>query len=142
MFRSSTSKADIDSRDTIEELTNQTRFSSEEPLFENPPFITSSSTAPVEPVQKKKFSPLLLLGGGVIGLVVILLVAVVVFSPKRQNTPVSVEPITQQAVENESTELTRRLSEVEADLKAADPVKVDLPFPPVSFSIYLDAPPR
>lgn len=127
-------------------LSNQTSFFEEELLVQTPP----SMPVEVDPdhaekliVKKKRQRQLILAGTGSVVVLLFLIAGVVLFMPETVRqlnvvpTPIA---IGQTPAE---TNLTRRLDELEADLRSADPIKVNAPFPPLNLTtIYLDAPPR
>lgn len=129
--------------DTVEtELRyNQTNFFNEELLEQSPP------TLPVEPdpfqaqkdaLRKKNKKLFILLGTAAVGVLCIGGAILLVLTPTPDTTLVVLpSPITV-SNSSEKSELTKRLDELEKDLKASDPIEVENPFPPVSFDLYLD----
>jgi len=130
--------------DTTEELTNQTLFSNQEPLLQG----GGSSSNPVEELtpeqiaaQKKKKKLFTLAGG--FGIVLLILVIVLAaLSPKRQLVKLQASPTPSPVTQANKTEMQARLDELNDDLTAADPSKLDLSIPPVDMNLTLDPIPR
>lgn len=129
-----------------EVLSNQTTFFEQELMEQTPPSLpveVDPNQAEKEIARKKK-KRMAILGGtaAVAGLLLVLALVVLVMPEVQQQLIISPSPIPfgQDPVE---TQLSKRLDEVEVDLMAADPIKLDAPFPPVNITtLYLDAPPR
>lgn len=127
-------------------LSNQTTFFEQELLEQTPPTMPveiDPDFAEKEVARKKRKRQLIL--GGTVGVVVLLffVAGVVLFMPEavpRLTATPSPIPFGQTPAE---TQLTRRLNELETDLRTADPIEIDTPFPPVNLTtLYLDVPPR
>lgn len=119
---------------------DQTRFATEEPLLEKPLVVESAVPAGEKPPLPSKKSKLKLALIGV-GLFIVLFAIILMII--RFLMPADQRPSTQELEEVEQgavvkTELERRVEEVRDELRAADPAKQDLPFPPVNMEIRLD----
>ncbi len=94
-------------------------------------------TTPKKAVRKP--SPLMLVGIVAIILIVIL-VAIVAAMPKKQGAlsviPTGVEPSSAPLV---PSAVQKSIDDVRNDVKQADPLSNDLPFPPVNFKLHLTA---
>jgi hypothetical protein len=129
-----------------EVLSNQTTFFEQELMEQTPPELpveVDPQQAEKDLVRKKRKRVAILAGTGSIVVLLLLLAVVVLVMPEAQRmitvapTPI---PFGQQKTESA---LTKRLDEVEADLKASDPITLDVPFPPVNMTtLYVDAPLR
>jgi hypothetical protein len=140
MFKKSSPAPVTDQMESTEELTNQTYFSEEEPLFEEPPALYAPpSAAPLPPKKKIPLFPIVL-----ICLSVVLIVSGLAMMSVKQ--VLSKKPSTQTEKTPGSTQeedaVRKRLAETESDLHNADPIKLELPFPPVERNLYLDQPAR
>ncbi len=127
-------------------LSNQTTFFEQEVMGETPaelPVDIDPDFAEKEIARKKRKRMVILAGTGSMAgllLIVALLVLIMPEAQQRLTATPSTIPFGQSQTD---TTLSRRLDELEADLRAADPVKLDAPFPPVNMTtLYLDAPPR
>src|SRR5476651_1302160 len=78
-------------------LSNQTQFSGEEPLFEEPPVFTDGKA--VAPQAKKKKSILPFIGLAVFGVFILLLGVLVMVAPRR--TTITQKPIVIQSNANQ-----------------------------------------
>lgn len=127
-------------------LSNQTTFFEQELMQQTPP------TLPVEidpqhaekEIARKKKKRLVIIGGtGTVAVLLILMAVVVLIVPEaQQRFAVTPTPIPFGETQTE-TVLSKRLDELEIDLKASDPITLDVPFPPLNMStLYLDPPPR
>ncbi len=128
--------------DQPEELTNQTQFGEEEPVFENPtlpeaPVMKSDAVPPTSKKiwQQKSFQ---LVGGGVI--VFLFLLTTIIASQPRQRIRQILQNTTQASPLPQASAFETRVQKVKADLQNADPTKVDLPFPPIERNIFIDQP--
>jgi|GEM_PF-1221255 len=127
-------------------LSNQTTFFEQEVMGESPaelPVDIDPNFAEKEIARKKRKRILILAGtGSIAGLLLVVALLVLIMPEAQQRLTATPSPIPFGQTPTE-TALSRRLDEVEADLRAADPVKLDAPFPPVNMTtLYLDAPPR
>lgn len=118
----------------LDVLTNQTTFAEEHPLYENdqPP----TEVLPTAPMSKRKK----MIIGGVVGVVLLVIVLAIASAllPKRQvvqTQPTGLQYTPPPVVDSA---LRHRVRELGINLNDADPVKVDLPFPPVGMEITLD----
>jgi hypothetical protein len=113
--------------------TNQTEFSSVEPLFEKPP--VDPATLVPKPAPKSHRVLMFVIGGVVV--VVLLIIVLVVLLSRRQMLPT----LLPQPTPTPSTQLDPLRQEVvnlRTELEAADPTKQELPFPPVDLDIFLE----
>lgn len=127
-------------------LSNQTTFFEQELMEQTPPELpveVDPQQAEKEMARKKRKRVAILAGTGVVATLLILLAVVVLIMPEAQRRiTITPSPIPFGQKPTEST-LSKRLDEVEVDLKASDPITLDVPFPPVNMAtLYLDAPPR
>lgn len=127
-------------------LSNQTTFFEQEVMGETPaelPVDIDPDFAEKEIARKKRKRMVILAGtGSMAGLLLIVALLVLIMPEAQQRLTATPSPIPFGQSQTETT-LSRRLDELEADLRAADPVKLDAPFPPVNMTtLYLDAPPR
>lgn len=129
-----------------EVLSNQTTFFESEVMQQAPP------TMPVEldpqhaekELLRKKRQRLMILAGTLVTVVLLFLTAVLILvAPEaRPRLDVVPSPIVLQR-DPQETILTQRLAELERDLRAADPIVVDVSFPPLNMTnLFLDRPPR
>jgi hypothetical protein len=81
------------------------------------------------------------LAGGV-GLFLLLVVVVAALMLRRAPRVVNNSDLKYSPPSAKTSELQQRVKELQADLDAADPAKVDLPFPPVDLELTLDPPKR
>lgn len=119
-------------------LTNQTQFSHDEPLFEEPPVFFDEKVIVTQPKSKKSIVPFLALG--VMGVFVLVLGVLILF--KSQHMTITQKPIIVQSNANQqqTDALNTHLNEIQSDFQNADPSQPILPFPPVDMNIYLDQP--
>lgn len=122
------------------ESINQTQFSFEEPIFENPTEI------PVEPKiddgQSKNKKKMIAIIGGFFGLLCIILL-VILTRPAQEIAPEVVEDLPQEVVAIDNTDpIFKGIQSLRAELSKQDPTKRDLSFPPVNLEIWLDPKPR
>ncbi len=122
--------------DQPEGPTNQTQFFDDELLFTQP------ATLPLaEPAEPKKPIPLFVkIIGGVGALIMAGLVALFLLVNGGDKTGTIPSPPPTRSESINRTELQQRIVDLQAELKKVDPVALDLTFPPVSDSIYLDTP--
>ncbi len=128
--------------DEVVALSNQTQFSAEEPLFEEPPsFVEEKDPALVAAEQKKnaRTKKILFIAAAIfIGLIVI---SVFLMKPQQRRRLLTGKTAeTSAQTQARTDELKKRLDEVNQDFQAADPSKSDLPIPPVEMNIYIDQP--
>lgn len=127
-------------------LSNQTSFFEDELLEQTPPTMPveiDPQQAEKEIARKKRKRLLILAGTGGVVVLLFLVAGVVLLTPEAiprltaTPSPIAIGQTPQQ------NQITKRLDELEADLRAADPIEINTPFPPVNMTtIYLDAPPR
>jgi len=127
-------------------LSDQTTFFEQELLHQTPPTLpveVDPNQAEKEIARKKKKRMLILGGTAAVSLLLIVTAVVVLLMPEaQQRLGVIPSPLPFGQTPTE-TALTRRLDELEMDLKASDPIKLDVPFPPLNMAtLYLDAPPQ
>jgi|GEM_PF-1737337 len=134
--------AETEQKDEVVALSNQTQFSAEEPLFENPPsFVEEKDPALVAAEQKKNAKTKKFLIAGVIVFVGLIVVSALLMKPQQRRSLLTGQaPETQTQTQARTDELKKRLDEVNQDFQAADPSKSDLPIPPVEMNIYIDQP--
>lgn len=126
----------------LETLTNQTTFAEEKTMFPDtrPPVAAKPDpNAPTSPVKDKRKMYAIV---GSVGVLLLVLIVTAVLMSRRtpqvvDNTGIKYTPPTAK-----TSELQQRVKELQADLDAADPAKVDLPFPPVDLELSLDPPKR
>lgn len=124
------------------QVVNQTHFSFEEPLFEQPPSIINEEEKPVETPQlwyKKK----LILAAIASGLLLILLLLglAAYFSPQSQHLREDLLEVQPSPVP-ELTPNQIKIKELQTELETADPARQEFPFPPVLMEITLPDPNR
>lgn len=119
---------------------NQTHFSYEEPLFEQPPVLPSEADETIPPtVWYRTRKGMLLIAGGVIIGLLLLLSVLVYLAPKNPG----VDSDLFAPVPSPSPSLTPnqvKIMELGTELDAADPAKQEFPFPPVMMDITLPDP--
>ena len=125
--------------DETEILTNQTRFSSEEPLFqENESGLMNSphdeSKKKVTFFQKHK---MVILGGTGVLLIIFSLVMILALSSPRVRKVIVPQPTPSPVAQNSSDQFQSRVQELEGNLKEADPSQLDLSLPPVDMTLSL-----
>jgi hypothetical protein len=130
-----------DMNELPEVSSNQTQFSTEEPLFENASLPSSSQKIAPETSSPKKPNPLFFLVVGLLFFIIVLLL-IVLLLPQKNLPKLMVQPTPSPVSTAKQTELQQRVNEINTDLKNADPTKVDLLFPPVDMSLNLDPPQR
>ncbi len=115
---------------------DQTKFTQEEPLFEQP----DSPELVVGEAQKttKSANRLILIGGGLLVVLMLLVIVVAALSQRPAKTSQVVASPSPSPVVLDETELARRVTQLKSDLTSADPTKQDLIFPPVNMDIRLD----
>lgn len=115
---------------------NQTQFSFEEPIFENPLQYEEEKPPIVE--KSKKSKKKLYISIGIVATVFLLLILFVIFLRLRNKNDAT-EPLKRDpAIEQELGPLQRRIEQSRFLLESADPTKEDLSFPPVNFDLRLD----
>lgn len=125
---------------------NQTKFSLEEPLFEQmgglPPDENPDEEIKRTPLlRQKKFIIVIIVGFILIVLGLLYLVNAYIQSQKlvqEQAPPENVET----EVANPNDPLYRRIKSAQQELKEADPSEQDLIYPTMDYDIYLDEPDR
>jgi hypothetical protein len=126
-------------------LSNQTNFFDQELLEQTPtevPVEVDPEQAEKDLKKKKQKQKLILIGTSVITVLFVVLAILVVVAPEPEfQLNATPSPIAFGTTEEE-TRLKKRLDEVEVDLRAADPIQLNAPFPPVNFTLFLDPPPR
>lgn len=113
--------------------TNQTEFSSVEPLFERPP--VDPKTLEVKPAPKSQ-KVLMAVIGAVIVVFILIIILVIVMSRREMLPDILPEPSATPSTQLDP--LRQQVHDLRAELEAADPTKQDLPFPPVNLDIFLD----
>lgn len=122
-------------------LSNQTTFFEEEVLDSTPPSLPIEEDphkAEKEQAKKKQLRLFILLGTVGTTIMAVGLALVVLFSPEplpvltATPSPISI------ANQKENQEILERLTEVEADIRSADPVNVGFPYPPINANLFLD----
>lgn len=124
----------------LEELTNQTQFASEEPLFQDvssPLEETEEAQAHQQQLARER-KRLTLIVSGVVAFLVLLIVTAAVLMPKHMITKKVVVTSPSPTMTAQESQLQQQLDVVDTNLKNADPSKLDLPFPPVNLSLSLD----
>jgi hypothetical protein len=117
---------------------DQTSFGLESPLFDQPKrrgFVEEMS--PEEKARQKKKKIIIGLIAGGVAVFVLLVVIAAMFKPRglQTTTPeASAEPQTNQ----ELSPLEQKVETLRQELRAADPTREDIPFPPVDLEIELD----
>ncbi len=126
-------------------LSNQTNFFDQELLEQTLPAIPVE----VDPQQtekdlkkKKRQRQLIVIGTVLVSALFMGLAVLIVVAPESNSQPKITPPPTASSAPEQETGLAKRLDEVETNLRAADPVELNAPFPPVNFNLFLDAPPR
>lgn len=119
---------------------NQTQFSVEEPLFEQPlqpkPAATPQPDGEGMPPKKKRSK--LFVVGGVVG-VFLIAGAIIAFIIMRQDD--SMDPLLEETPQTQKKEygpLQTRLNEIKEELEAADPRQEELPFPPIDTGLSVE----
>lgn len=115
---------------------NQTQFSFEEPIFENPLQYEEEKPPVVE--KSKKSKKKLYITIGIVVTVFLLLILFVIFLRLRNRNDVTETLKRDPAIEQELGPLQRRIEQSRFLLESADPTKEDLSFPPVNFDLRLD----
>ena len=126
---------DIDHNSPEFASSDQTAFGSSEPLFENQVEVIDPAAVPIEPKKPIWQNPLVL---GVVAVLVVLLLVMIlaaVLQPARRlTTPQpSPSPLNQVQLGPWQTKIT----DLQAELKVADPAQQELPFPPVKMELPL-----
>ncbi len=124
-------------------ILNQTAFGEEEPLFQDgaaPASATMLPGAPTEGAVKSKLQNPVVFIGGAVAIVIFLLLFIVAFLPREMPQFMGEESPSPTVEAQAPSELDKRLQELENDLKANDPTKQDLPFPPIDMKLFLDKP--
>jgi hypothetical protein len=124
----------------LEELTNQTQFSSEEPLYEKVASPLADTPAEQEhqaklEKQRKRVMFMVISASVVLFFIVGALVLLV---PKRMPIQRQARTTPSPKTQAQKTDLDLKLDQVELNLKNSDPSKIDLPFPPVDMGITLE----
>jgi hypothetical protein len=126
-------------------LTNQTQFSGEEPLFENPP-VLPVEVVPAQFGEKPPQSFLAKYGYFMVGgsiLLMVLTFALRVYGPaKKMLQPQTVDQSAAASPPPVPDALRQRLNETITDFTNADPSAQSLSFPPVRMDLALDPPTR
>jgi len=129
-----------------EVLSNQTTFFEQELMEQTPPTMPveiDPNQAENEIAIKRKKRVLIIGGTSTVTILLVLLAVVVLIIPEaQQRLLITPSPIPFSQAQTE-TPLSRRLDELELDLKASDPITLDVPFPPLNMTtLYLDPPSR
>lgn len=122
---------------------DQTRFSLEEPLFEQMGQIPADpepelEAKPVVPWYKRKKILMLIIIGVTFFILLILFVVAQLIRQGRLQTLVEPEESTEITQEQLSDPLLVRILAAEEELKAADPTKRELGYPTMDYQITLD----
>lgn len=126
-------------------LTNQTSFFEDEVLDSTPPSLpveVDPHQAEKDAAKKKRLRMLVVIG--TIGTTVFFMgiaLLIVVTPEKLPELTVTPSPISLQNQVDQS-QIKKRVDELEADIRAADPIEVGFPFPPINPSLFLDEPKR
>lgn len=115
---------------------NQTQFSFEEPIFEDPTIYQEEKPV-VEEVPKKSRKKLyLIIGIGAFALLLILILFILIRmrGGTQEDDPLRRDPVAPEDL----GPLEQRIEESRQLLEDADPTKQDLSYPPINFSLRLD----
>lgn len=118
---------------------DQTRFSLEEPIFENEVVIQDETPQKIDEQDAKRKKKVVILAtiGGFVLLFIALIVVLLVMRGRNgvveETTPETVIPI-----EQDTDPLEQRIDAARSLLREADPTRQDLSFPPVDLDIRLD----
>lgn len=92
-------------------------------------------TTPKKPVRKP--SPLLLIGIVLIILIVIVVAVVEALPKKEQSVTVTPNGVEATSAPLVPSAVQKSIDDLKSDVKQADPLTNDLPFPPVNFGLHL-----
>ncbi len=128
-------------------LSNQTAFSSEEPLLQSDQVqfnevvdLDPEATAEAAKIKqaKQKRQKLYLIGGGIGGFLILILLLAVALQPQKVVQQTILSPSPSPVSQVNRNQFQARLDELNTDLMNADPSKQNLAIPPVDLSITLD----
>ena len=125
--------------DTVEVATNQTAFGANEPIFEDATLPPSPEELVAAALKKPKKWWQQNTTWGLIGVGVFFLFLIgLAFLPAQQRQQLLHTAQPTPTPSAQTPEMQARLDEINQDLQNADPVKVDLPYPPITQNISLD----
>ncbi len=128
-------------QEPLDILTNQTLFSTEEPIFEEPPHfgVPQSDLLAIEDLKKPFYLRPVFWIEALLGASLMLIVFSLLFAQSRGQIlkPRAVKQPTQQQ-EQQSVGFLKRIDELNQNFQDADPTKSSLFFPPVDMTIALD----
>lgn len=122
----------------MEEWLNQTQFAEEQPFLgsdQRPPVPVEESNTPKAKWTPQKIAVVIGIGVGVL-MLVLLIAAIMMRTPviDQVEPEPSLAPLSNPAL----GPLETRILDVGAELEAADPTKMDFPFPPLDSKLRLD----
>lgn len=116
---------------------NQTQFIATSPWQDQQ--VLPPVEAPVPEEEPKKKLPILWIG--IIGLLILVfIIMLAVILRPRMSKPSNSLDSTEMPLSGEMTALEREVASLSAELKKADPVKSEFPFPPVKMDLSLPSP--
>ncbi len=129
---------------TPEIMENQTQFAEEQPLLEAEHIPTSATPSDISREKPKHSIKKIALFGSLAFLFLILILAIAMrMTMRREGLRItelaSPSPIAEKQV---PSQLQQTLDLLHEDVEKADPSRNDLPFPPISFEIYIQKPQR
>lgn len=119
---------------------NQTGFSSEEPMYEQPPVVIDPN-APIVTAKQPWFKSrktLLLITAGVVGLLLILLLLAATM--RRQTPLIPSDAFSHPSPSPVLSPEEQKVTDLKNELNAADPTKQELTYPPVLSNISIPSP--
>lgn len=113
---------------------NQTQFTADEPLLEQPiqPVVTPTDPAPIKKSPPKWLVP------AIVGVGVITLLIILIALRSRSEINLPPESVVQPPPARELSPLELRLEEIRLQLRAANPTLQELPFPPLDMQLKID----
>jgi hypothetical protein len=123
---------------TLESVdSNQTFFSSEEPLFEKNALPVDPAMASATGPTPRKKPPILFLALGALGVVMVIVIVAAVMLPQPVRQQLMAQPSPTPVSTAELNDQQRRIQELQGDLRLADPTQLDLPFPQVRMGLTI-----
>jgi hypothetical protein len=123
-------------QDDIPVNSDQTRFTTEEPLFESRYVPTDPHPQPAPPSKVQQYRWWLIGGGILSGLVIMVTVTVLMRQPEV--VPKIIQATPQPVTSAEMKPFERELQTLKSELRSADPAKQELPFPAVNLTLSLE----
>lgn len=120
---------------------DQTSFGETQPMFEPAGLPQAPVTAATAPIAKpsKKINPLIILTVAVVIMAAITVTAMLFTPQQKTRTPIQATAVPS-STPTVAGPMQSAIDDLESDIKKADPLTNDLPFPPVNFNLHLQNP--